>query len=789
MLSRGEDVGSRRRNWSKRQLPVAVAVIVTMWGVCSLPDAAASIAAGDGLWRWQNPAICAPLSSVDFADATHGWAVGRGGTVLATTDGGRSWTAQKSPTTVDLNGVCFVDAQHGWAVGQVVDTSTITRTSKLPGIIIATVDGGRHWTVQDPGISDRCEYMSVRIHSVAFADPLHGCAVGLDATMTQSPLVLVTSDGGSHWTETSPPGIDGAFTSVTMADADHGWAVGRWFSPAVYATNDGGRSWSLQHAGSGVGEYLDVCCTDSDHVWAVGLEGGVSRIASSVDGGATWAVQSPEAPALSAVTFRDDRHGWAVGSSPYAGMEPIAHMLRTSDGGLHWDAVLLPGHMVATDIAFGDGLLGVVVGGDSRYADTPTDNWQYMVTTTDGGASWAALPGSATNDLHGVAFTDRRRGLAVGDDGTMLATDDGGDHWMLRASMATADLHGITFRGSTGCIVGAGGSILVSNDGGGSWTLRASGTAADLNGVSFADSRCGWIVGDRAVVLATEDGGAHWSPKDCGLPAGTCTLSAVWFIDRRNGWAVGQRRATSTALVSGCIIRTTDGGEHWRQVAGHGDGMPLRGICFSDLDHGWIVGGLFGACAMRTTDGGRDWPTTAVNPPGSSAGAWNKVLRSVTFSDRLHGWAVGDDGTVAATSNGGKAWHVQNSGTTQDLYGAWCVDKGHAWVVGKRGTILAGPMPVPVAPNSVRVRRGAVAKIRYKISDSSVVTAKVTIKIRNARGRTVKTLRCRRRPPNKWLRAKFRCRLKRGSYRFSIYVLDSAGNRQLKPAGNRLVVR
>lgn len=774
----------------KHQLPIAMAVIVIFSIICPLPDPAdASIASGDGLWRWQNPAICSPLESVDFANATHGWAVGRGGTILATTDGGFSWRAQKSPTTVDLNGVCFVDAEHGWAVGQVVDTSSITQTSKLPGIIIATVDGGRHWTIQDPGISDRCEYMSVRVQSVSFSDALHGCAVGLDATMTQAPLVLITSDGGRHWTETSPAGINGQFSSVTLADADHGWAVCGWFSPTVYATNDGGRSWIVQHKGSGIGDYVDVCCTDRSHIWAVGWESGASQLASSTDGGATWTVRSPGSLRLSAVTFIDDRHGWAVGSPPHIGMEPVAQMLRTSDGGLHWEAVRLPGHMVPTDIASSDGLKGVAVGGDSRDTSAPTNDWQYLVRTTDSGASWAPLPGSTTSDLHGVAFIDRLRGLAVGDDGTMVATEDGGDHWRLRTSMTTADLRGVAFNGDTGCIVGAGGTVLISSDGGGSWTLRASGTAAHLNGVSFGDRRHGWAVGDSATILATNDGGAHWSAQDSGLSSVTCRLTAVCFIDGKNGWAVGRRQATSTTLESGCIIRTTDGGGHWRPVAGHGDGVPLLGICFNDLAHGWIVGGLFGACAMRTTDGGQDWPNSGVRLPGSSVGPWTKVLRSVMFSDRLHGWAAGDDGTVAATSNGGKVWYVQNSGTTQDLYGAWCVDKGHAWVVGKRGTILAGPMPVPIAPRAVGVRRGAVAKIKYKVSDSSVLTAKVTIKIRNARGRTVKTLRYKRRPPNRWLKARFRCRLPRGAYRYWVYALDSSGNRQPRPASNRLVVR
>ena len=40
----------------------------------------------------------ATLLGVDFVDAERGWAVGDGGTILVTNDGGRSWTAQGAGT-------------------------------------------------------------------------------------------------------------------------------------------------------------------------------------------------------------------------------------------------------------------------------------------------------------------------------------------------------------------------------------------------------------------------------------------------------------------------------------------------------------------------------------------------------------------------------------------------------------------------------------------------------------------------------------------------------------------
>ena len=83
---------------------------------------------GGATWNAQRPGTSQILTGVTFSDATHGWAVGQGGTILATTDGG-AWRAQSSGTTATLYAVAFPDAAHGWAVG-------------YGGRIFATTSGG-----------------------------------------------------------------------------------------------------------------------------------------------------------------------------------------------------------------------------------------------------------------------------------------------------------------------------------------------------------------------------------------------------------------------------------------------------------------------------------------------------------------------------------------------------------------------------------------------------------------------------------------------------------------------
>src|SRR5262245_8393447 len=68
--------------------------------------------------KWADSGNNKSLRGVHFADARTGWAVGQGGTIVATRDGGASWSAQVSGTTKDLVGVHFADARTGSAIGQ-----------------------------------------------------------------------------------------------------------------------------------------------------------------------------------------------------------------------------------------------------------------------------------------------------------------------------------------------------------------------------------------------------------------------------------------------------------------------------------------------------------------------------------------------------------------------------------------------------------------------------------------------------------------------------------------------
>lgn len=88
------------------------------------------------------------------------------------------------------------------------------------------------------------------------------------------------------------------------------------------------------------------------------------------------------------------------------------------------------------------------------------------------------------------------------------------------------------------------------------------------------------------------------------------------------------------------------------------------------------------------------------------------------------------------------------------------------------------------------VRRYRYVTLRYRVNDTKPTCGKatVTIRIKNLRGRTVKTLKPGLKSVNTNLGWRFRCGLARGNYRFWVYATDRAGNPQLTTGSNLLRV-
>jgi photosystem II stability/assembly factor-like uncharacterized protein len=144
-------------SWRAGSVVSGAAAVVPAAAVVARPTSAER--AGDGIAYATAPRV----NAVSFIDGRRGWAVGSGGAVFATINGGRSWRALASGTDVDLFDVKFFDARTGWAVGS-------------GGTVIRTHDGGETWVAQPTGTTHQLERLF-------FADRDNGWAVGFGGTI------------------------------------------------------------------------------------------------------------------------------------------------------------------------------------------------------------------------------------------------------------------------------------------------------------------------------------------------------------------------------------------------------------------------------------------------------------------------------------------------------------------------------------------------------------------------------------------------------------------------------
>ena len=70
-------------------------------------------------WESVNSGVNTTLREVYFVDDLHGWAIGDNAVIIATTDGGETWTKQDLPISdfVNLYKIQFVNIQNGFITG------------------------------------------------------------------------------------------------------------------------------------------------------------------------------------------------------------------------------------------------------------------------------------------------------------------------------------------------------------------------------------------------------------------------------------------------------------------------------------------------------------------------------------------------------------------------------------------------------------------------------------------------------------------------------------------------
>jgi peptide/nickel transport system permease protein len=219
------------------------------------------------------------------------------------------------------------------------------------------------------------------------------------------------------------------------------------------------------------------------------------------------------------------------------------------------------------------------------------------------------------------------------------------------------------------------GFVYRTSDAGETWNQMAVGVIKPFDQLTFLTPVLGWGLAEN-MIFNTDDGGRLWSRQYNGDE----NFHSMFILDEDRGWAVGD---------NGTILHTSEGGKRssapgapftWVAQNSNTD-QRLTDVVFLESETaltGWAVGD--NGVVIRSDDGGASWQTQST--------PIDTGLSSVGFADERTGWAVGEAGTILATNDGGNSWVVRNSGTEEDLNAVAFADSLNVWAVGKSGSVL-----------------------------------------------------------------------------------------------------
>ena len=447
------------------------------------------------------------------------------------------------------------------------------------------------------------------------------------------------------------------------------------------------------------------------------------------------AIASPQQPStldIWRLQMIDANVGWAEGVDNSAG-----YLLRTTDGGETWHDVTPPTLFIPSDANRTYGVNMFAIDSDTAWAVSvgqPFSNTPpYTVVwhTTNGGQSWMPsnpIPTISEPYIHEFSpwlqFVDEKHGwltlryqvvcMACILDYvyTQYRTSDGGVTWEdISYCYSGCNIPYFT-DANTGYAPARDAStstiwqVRRTLDGGQTWKdmdlphYKEAASCAQY----FTQGNVG-LVGiqldcttptgtTESYYYTSADQGQTW--RIIPLPGNVSTTGTSFFIDMTTGWWL------STSKNGYQLERTTDGGVTWQSMFDH---LPWKeGFQFVDANTGWEVVNDSRMQLLRTRDGGKTWqeltPRLLPVDPDRSAIArlevgYSPIFESVQMTDSSSGWALGANGYIFHTTDGGKEWQdvTPRYGDIVAHREFFALDAWRAWTTVSSPSELIWPAP------------------------------------------------------------------------------------------------
>jgi hypothetical protein len=194
-------------------------------------------------------------NSIDCVTATTCWLAGmtansiQAPVVANTTDGGATWKVFNNlPTftpydpngTYLLNGISCTSELSCVAVGGLNEADGRAQ-------VVATTDGGATWSLSpDPTLNGMQALFGVQC--IPVPGNLATCHAAADALEAAGPVAVTSTDGGITWHGVETVDNTGWLDTISCSDVQHCWAGGAETTVSLAGTTDGGSTWTAVSA-------------------------------------------------------------------------------------------------------------------------------------------------------------------------------------------------------------------------------------------------------------------------------------------------------------------------------------------------------------------------------------------------------------------------------------------------------------------------------------------------------------------------------------------------------------
>jgi photosystem II stability/assembly factor-like uncharacterized protein len=222
-----------------------------------------------------------------------------------------------------------------------------------------------------------------------------------------------------------------------------------------------------------------------------------------------------------------------------------------------------------------------------------------IIFSDDNAKSWNQAKVPVSVGLTAIAFATPKQGWAAGDEGVILHTDDGGETWKLQLTGNQVDQL-MTTEAREYSVANAGSDQAARAIRRANIFLGAGADKPFLDILTISSMKS-IVFGAYRMAVMTEDGGKTW--RDISLQVGDPISHNIYGLAQFGS-------NIYLALETGLILRSTDGGATFSQIAQPGE-VTLFGIVAAAngnlLAYG-VAGSLF-----RSVDSGSTWMSVDLN--------------------------------------------------------------------------------------------------------------------------------------------------------------------------------